>query len=63
MKTVFFAMKANKKEVKTKLEEAIEPIVGENSSNELYRMALKSTKKLVGLIADFLVKSDQKRKN
>lgn len=56
-------MKANKKEVKTKLEEAIEPIVGENSSNELYRMALKSTKKLVGLIADFLVKSDQKRKN
>lgn len=53
-------MKANKKEIKAKLKEAIEPIIGENSSKELDKMVLKSTKKLGDLIADFMVKAEKK---
>ncbi len=53
-------MKANKKEIKAKLKEAIEPIIGENSSKELDKMVLKSTKKLADLIADIMVKSEKK---
>ncbi len=55
-------MKANKKEIKAKLKEAIEPIIGGNSSKELDKMVLKSTKKLGDLIADFMVKSEKKMK-
>ena len=63
MKTVFFAMKANKKEIKAKLKEAIEPIIGENSGNERDKLVLKSTKKLGDLIADFMVKAEKKKNN
>ena len=55
-------MKANKKEIKAKFKEAIEPIIGENSSNKLDTLVLKSTKKLGDLIADFMVKAEKKRK-
>jgi hypothetical protein len=55
-------MKANKKEIKAKLKEAIEPIVGENNSKEIDKMVLKSTKKLGDLIADFMDKTEKKRK-
>jgi hypothetical protein len=53
-------MKANKKEIKAKLKEAIEPIIGENSSKELDKMVLKSTKKLGDLIADYMVNAEKK---
>ncbi|MCP9747028.1 hypothetical protein [Lacihabitans sp. CS3-21] len=53
-------MKANKKEIKAKLKEAIEPIIGENSSKKLDKIVLKSTKKLSDLIADFMVKAEKK---
>jgi hypothetical protein len=56
------SIKANKKELKAKLQQAIKPIVGENSSNELDKMVLKSTKKLGDLISDFMVKAAKKRK-
>jgi hypothetical protein len=56
-------MKANKKEIKAKFKEAIEPIIGENSSNERDTLVLKSTKKLGDLIADFMVKAEKKKNN
>lgn len=53
-------VKANKKEIKAKLKEAIEPIIGESSSKELDKMVLKSTKKLGDLIAEFMTKAEKK---
>jgi hypothetical protein len=53
-------VKANKKEIKTKLKEVIEPILGNSSSKELDRMVLKSTKKLGDLISDFMVKAKKR---
>jgi hypothetical protein len=55
-------MKANKKEIKAKLKEAIEPIIGENNNKEIDKMVLKSTKKLGDLISAFMVKSEKKMK-
>jgi hypothetical protein len=52
-------VKANNKKIKAKLREAIEPIIGDNSSKELDKMVQKSTKKLGDLIADFMAKTEK----
>lgn len=61
-KPSYLPLKANKKEIKAKLKEAIEPIIGDSSNKELDKMVLKTTKKLGDLIADFMVKSEKKIK-
>ena len=55
-------MKANKKAIEKNLQKAIQPIIGENPNKEIDKLVLKSTKKLGDLIAEFMVKSEKKRK-
>jgi hypothetical protein len=44
------------------LQEAIQPFIGENPNKEIDKLVLKSTKKLGDLIAEFMVKTEKKRK-
>lgn|GEM_PF-4353265 len=44
------------------LKNAIQPIIGENGNKDIDKLVQKSTRKLSDLIAEFMVKTEKKRK-
>ncbi|MCA0366246.1 MAG: hypothetical protein LCH67_19570 [Bacteroidetes bacterium] len=55
-------MKTNRKVIMKNLKNAIQPIIGENGNKDIDKLVQKSTRKLSDLIAEFMVKTEKKRK-